>query len=246
MEVSNLFVCLMGMGVTFIGLICLILLITLMGKIVGGGTAAKTAEPSPLRRPGSSRGPRFRLPRSPGDPQPGGSWWPPCPPPSLRSWGLTFPPSRILSLTPVGGAAYTVLNRGEVVAAVSAAIAEELGTDISAIRILSLTPVGGAAYAVPNRGEVVAAVSAAIAEAAGHDVSRHPHPLSHSCGRRLPVPRLTGEPWWPPYPPPSPRIWAPMCPPSASSPCGRRPDIAANSGGARGQKRARPSFSSRR
>ena len=46
MEVSNLFVCLMGMGVTFIGLICLILLITLMGKIVGGGTAAKTAEPS--------------------------------------------------------------------------------------------------------------------------------------------------------------------------------------------------------
>ena len=38
MEVSNLFVCLMGMGVTFIGLICLILLITLMGKI--GGVAA--------------------------------------------------------------------------------------------------------------------------------------------------------------------------------------------------------------
>ena len=32
MEVSNLFVCLMGMGVTFFGLTCLIGLITLLGK----------------------------------------------------------------------------------------------------------------------------------------------------------------------------------------------------------------------
>lgn len=31
-EVSNLFVCLMGMGVTFFGLICLILLTMVMGK----------------------------------------------------------------------------------------------------------------------------------------------------------------------------------------------------------------------
>ena len=57
MEVSNLFVCLMGMGVTFIGLICLILLITLMGKIVGGGTAAKTAEPSPSAAPAAPAAP---------------------------------------------------------------------------------------------------------------------------------------------------------------------------------------------
>ena len=39
MEVSNLFVCLMGMGVTFLGLICLIVLITLMSKILGKGAA---------------------------------------------------------------------------------------------------------------------------------------------------------------------------------------------------------------
>ena len=32
-EYSNLFVCLMGMGTVFFGLICLIVLTTLMGKI---------------------------------------------------------------------------------------------------------------------------------------------------------------------------------------------------------------------
>ena len=128
MEVSNLFVCLMGMGVTFIGLICLILLITLMGKIVGGGTAAKTAEPS-------------AAPAAPAAPA---------------------------SVSP---AVRAIPNRGELVAAVSAAIAEELGTDISAIRILSLTPVGGVSRAASDRGALVAAVSAAIAEDLGTDVS---------------------------------------------------------------------------
>lgn len=33
-EVSNLFVCLMGMGTTFVGLICIIFLTMLMGKIM--------------------------------------------------------------------------------------------------------------------------------------------------------------------------------------------------------------------
>ena len=33
MEVSNLFVCLMGMGTTFVGLTCIIFLIMLMGKL---------------------------------------------------------------------------------------------------------------------------------------------------------------------------------------------------------------------
>ena len=32
-EVSNLFVCLMGMGTTFVGLICIIFLTMLMGKV---------------------------------------------------------------------------------------------------------------------------------------------------------------------------------------------------------------------
>lgn len=49
-EVSNLFVCLMGMGVTFFGLICLILLTMVMGKIVrpkGGSAPAVQAAPAP-------------------------------------------------------------------------------------------------------------------------------------------------------------------------------------------------------
>ena len=33
-EVSNLFVCLMGMGTTFVGLICIIFLTMLMGKVM--------------------------------------------------------------------------------------------------------------------------------------------------------------------------------------------------------------------
>ena len=33
-EVSNLFVCLMGMGTTFVGLICIIFLTMLMGKAI--------------------------------------------------------------------------------------------------------------------------------------------------------------------------------------------------------------------
>lgn len=42
MEVSSLFVTLMGMGVTFVGLTCIILLTMLMGKILGS-----TAQPEP-------------------------------------------------------------------------------------------------------------------------------------------------------------------------------------------------------
>ena len=61
--------------------------------------------------------------------------------------------------------------RCALVAAVSAAIAEDLGTDISAIRIFSLTPVGGISRAASDRGALVAAVSAAIAEDLGTDVS---------------------------------------------------------------------------
>ncbi len=67
-------------------------------------------------------------------------------------------------------------NRGAFVAAVSAALAEELGTDVSSIRIMSIgkeitpdTPIGDA---IKNRGEFMAAVSAALAEEIGTDVSK--------------------------------------------------------------------------
>jgi len=84
MQVSNLFVCLMGMGVTFIGLICLIFLTKLMGAILSkvGGKEEAAAKAAPAAKE-------------------------------------------------------SIPNRGEMIAAVSAAVAEELGTDVSAIRIHS-------------------------------------------------------------------------------------------------------------
>lgn len=88
MQVSSLFVCLMGMGVTFIGLTCLILLTVAMGKIVNAfGKEVKPAAP------------------------------------------------------PVPAAPDAIPNRQEVIAAVSAVLAEELGTDVSGIRILSFKKV---------------------------------------------------------------------------------------------------------
>ena len=83
-EYGSLFVCLMGMGTVFFGLICLIVLTTIMGKIVGGRPAP--APPAPVAAaPAAQEG-----------------------------------------------------NRQEIAAAVSAAIAEELGTSITGIRIVSM------------------------------------------------------------------------------------------------------------
>ena len=93
MEVSNLFVCIMGMTVTFIGLTCLIFLIMLTGKIVrsiGGGEGPMKAPAGPI---------------------------PPAP------------------------AAEVIPNRQELIAAISVALAEEMGTDMTGIRILSLKKV---------------------------------------------------------------------------------------------------------
>ena len=84
-EYGSVFVCLMGMGTVFFGLICLIVLTMIMGKIVGGH-AAPAAAPA-------------AIPAAPAAAEP---------------------------------------NRQELVAAVSAAIAEELGTDITGIRIVSM------------------------------------------------------------------------------------------------------------
>ena len=46
-EYGSLFVCLMGMGTVFFGLICLIVLTTIMGKIVGGHAAPAVSAPVP-------------------------------------------------------------------------------------------------------------------------------------------------------------------------------------------------------
>jgi len=90
MQVSNLFVCLMGMGVTFVGLTCLIFLTGVMGKICR--KFSKPVEKAVAQAPAA----------------------------------------------PADG----IPNRGEVIAAVSAAVAEELGTDVSAIRIHSFKKIG--------------------------------------------------------------------------------------------------------
>ena len=62
-----------------------------------------------------------------------------------------------------GTPACAIENRPQFVAAVSAAIATAMGTDVTGIRIHSIRPAG----ATPGRGELVAAVSAAIATEMG-------------------------------------------------------------------------------
>ncbi len=89
MNVPNWFVCVMGMGVTFVGLICLIFISYLTGavcRLFGDKHEEKPAAAVPA---------------------------------------------------PVPAVNQEIPNRGELIAAISAAVAEELGTDVSAIRILS-------------------------------------------------------------------------------------------------------------
>ena len=83
MDYSIVFVCLMGMGTVFFGLVCLIVLTTLLGRVCG---RKQQAAPAAISAP----------------------------------------------------AAAPAVNQQELIAAISAAIAEDLGTDITGIRILSV------------------------------------------------------------------------------------------------------------
>ena len=83
MNYSIIFVCLMGMGTVFFGLVCLIVLTTLLGRVCG---RKQQAAPAAISTP----------------------------------------------------AAAPAVNQQELIAAISAAIAEDLGTDITGIRILSV------------------------------------------------------------------------------------------------------------
>ena len=87
MEISNTFVVVLGLGVVFVGLICIVLLCKIVSAfcILGEKKNNNTA---------------------------------------------TVPNT-------VAAEAQPIQNRQEIIAAVSACVAEELGTDISAIRILS-------------------------------------------------------------------------------------------------------------
>ena len=126
-EISNTFVVLMGLGTVFFGLICIIILSTMMSAV--------------------------------------------C---RLLNKKETAPAVEAPAVAHAAPAAVPVADRKAMIAAISAAIAEDLGTDISAIRIRSLKHVGGTAPAAApaaDRQAMIAAVSAAIAEDLGTDVS---------------------------------------------------------------------------
>lgn len=125
---SNTFVVLMGLGVVFFGLACIILLTMVMSRICQGLDKGSNAAPPAA-------------------------------------------PDRDETETAAGAEPAPIQNRPAMIAAISAAIAEELGTDISAIRIRSLKQVGGTAPVAAGRGELIAAISAAIAEDLGTDIS---------------------------------------------------------------------------
>ena len=130
-EISNLFVVLMGLGTVFFGLICIIILSTLMSAVCG--LLAK--------KPAASQ----KTDAAPAE--------------------VTAAPAAVPVAAP---------DRQAMIAAISAAIAEDLGTDVSGVRIRSLKHVGGAApVAAPtaDRQAVIAAVSAVIAEELGTDIS---------------------------------------------------------------------------
>ena len=91
-EIATWFVVVMGMGIVFIGLICLIILISFMGRIMQR-IAPQHEVTTPVLRTAA-------------------------PTPAAASRGIP--------------------NRSELVAAISVALAEELGKDVKAIRIHSI------------------------------------------------------------------------------------------------------------
>lgn len=96
-EIATWFVVVMGMGIVFLGLVCLIALISIMGAIMKRVNAKQEAAVAAARA---------AMPR------------PSAPAAAAVSEGIP--------------------NRGELVAAISVALAEELGKDVKAIRIHSI------------------------------------------------------------------------------------------------------------
>ena len=96
MGLSSTFVCIMGMATVFAGLICLIIICSLLG-VISRNTKKGTPTNSSNQTSAKSVAPQAAAP-----------------------------------------AASPIENREELVAAISAAIAEELGEDVTNIRILSL------------------------------------------------------------------------------------------------------------
>ena len=93
MNLASWFVCLLGIGIVFLGLICLIFLCKIISLVSTEKSTKKDEAP-------------------------------------------------IKQTTPTPATA-VIENRAEIIAAVSAALAEELGEDVSSIRILSFKKIGG-------------------------------------------------------------------------------------------------------
>ena len=91
-DVANWFVVVMGIGIVFIGLICIVALCTCMSAIIHAVEKNKKPAAAPVKT-------------------------------------VTNAPQ-----------SNAIANRGEFIAAVSTAIAEELGTDVTAIKIVSVKP----------------------------------------------------------------------------------------------------------
>ena len=94
MDLASWFVCLLGVGIVFIGLICIIFLCFIVRVFSRENT-----------KPVSSKAP------------------------TVQTSNVSAPAA--------------IENRQEILAAVSAALAEELGEDVSSIRILSFKKIGG-------------------------------------------------------------------------------------------------------
>jgi len=90
---GTLFVCLMGVGIVFVGLVCLVFICKLLGLVINRPSSA-SSEPK-----------------------------------------VESAPQQSVASAPV---AAPIQNRQELIAAISAAIAEENGTEVSGIRILSV------------------------------------------------------------------------------------------------------------
>lgn len=89
MEISNTFVVVLGVGVVFLGLLCIVILCKIVSAFCNIGKKKDTAS------------------------------------------------TQVTAAPQISATSQPIQNRQEIIAAVSACIAEELGTDISAIRILS-------------------------------------------------------------------------------------------------------------
>lgn len=127
-EVSNAFVCLLGMGVVFVGLICIVLLCKLTSMVViwlersttdTDNTITETAAaPS---APNQAHDPNTEVAVSA----------------ALAEMLDTDIQNIHISSMQAAANGQDIPNRQELIAAVSAAIAEMLGTDVSGIQVLS-------------------------------------------------------------------------------------------------------------